>query len=110
MEHVLDGYVCVALVIYSLLCYSIHVMSSAAARKSDNKQTPPKSTVILLLATAADTTWRMFVPALGGALIGLWLDAQWHTEPWASIVGLAIGIAATVVLVRNQYKRVENDK
>lgn len=102
-----------ALVIYSLPCYSIQVMSSAAARKSDKKHEPSeesnKSTAVLLFATAADTTWRMFVPTLGGSLLGLWLDGVWGTEPLLAVAGLALGIAMTAVLVRQQYKEVEKN-
>jgi F0F1-type ATP synthase assembly protein I len=81
-------------------------MSSAAAKDSDDKPTPPeKSTVVLLFMIAADTTWRMFVPTLGGTLIGLWAESQWHIKPWGGIIGLMIGIAITAVLIRQQYKK-----
>jgi F0F1-type ATP synthase assembly protein I len=85
-------------------------MSSAAAKHSDHSDDKPapsdkksdKSAAILLFATAADTTWRMFVPTLGGTLIGLWLDGTYHTEPWYSIGGLIMGIIITALLVRQQ--------
>lgn len=87
-------------------------MSSAAAKNSDEKQkpsdgTPNKPTAFILLSTAADTTWRMFVPTLGGTLIGLWLDGQFGTEPWYGIGGLVLGIIITALLVRQQYKQVD---
>ncbi|USN96189.1 MAG: AtpZ/AtpI family protein [Candidatus Nomurabacteria bacterium] len=85
-------------------------MSAAAAKKSDDKPTPPeKSTVILLFATAADTTWRMFLPTLGGTGIGLWLDGQFKTEPWYGIGGLTIGIVVTAFLIRQQYVKAAKD-
>lgn len=81
-------------------------MSAAAAKNSDEKPKPPeKSAALILFATAADTTWRMFVPTLGGTLIGLWLDGQWKTEPLCSLAGLGIGIGITALLVRQQYKK-----
>ncbi len=81
-------------------------MSSAAAKNSDDKPKPPeKSAALILFAIAADTTWRMFVPTLGGTALGLWLDTQWHTTPWAGVSGLAIGILITAGLVRQLYKK-----
>ncbi len=81
-------------------------MSAAAAKKSDDKETPPqKSAVVLLFMIAADTTWRMFVPTLGGALLGLWIDSMADTEPWYAVGGLAVGIVVTTLLVRQQYKK-----
>jgi len=59
--------------------------------------------------TAADTTWRMFVPTLGGTAIGLWLDNQFNTDPWCGIGGLAVGIAVTAFLIRQQYKKVDTN-
>lgn len=85
-------------------------MSAAAAKNSDDKpkphdEEPSKSAALILFSIAADTTWRMFVPTLGGTIVGLWLDGFLKTEPWCGIVGLAIGIVITVLLVRQQYKK-----
>lgn len=87
-------------------------MSSAAGKHAPDKpkssdSTPDKSAAFILFATAASTTWRMFVPTLGGTLIGLWLDSQLRTTPWLGIGGLALGIAITAILIRQQYKQVE---
>lgn len=82
-------------------------MSAAKSKKSDDKPQPPadKSTVVLLFAIAADTTWRMFVPTLGGAGLGLWADSVYDTEPMYAVGGLALGIIITAFLVRQQYKK-----
>lgn len=90
-------------------------MSSAATKNSDDKQKPTeksqdKSAALILFATAADTTWRMFVPTLGGTLLGLWLDSINKTEPLYGISGLAIGIVITALLVRQQYKQTSEQK
>ena len=85
-------------------------MSSAAAKNSDDKPKPPeKSTALILFSIAADTTWRMFVPTLGGTFIGLWADKAWHINPWGGIGGLAIGIVITALLVRQQYKKANDN-
>lgn len=84
-------------------------MSSAASKDSDEQGKPPeqpeKSAAIILFTIAADTTWRMFVPTLGGTLLGLWIDSMNNTEPWFGIGGLAIGIVITAFLIRQQYKQ-----
>ncbi len=81
-------------------------MSSAAPKNSEDKPKPPeKSAALILFSIAADTTWRMFVPTLGGTLIGLWLDSQFKTEPWCGIGGLGIGIVVTAFLIRQQYRQ-----
>jgi len=86
-------------------------MSAASAKNSDKKDVPSgkttKSMAILLFATAADTTWRMFVPTLGGSLIGLWIDDIAGTEPIFAVGGLVVGVVITILLVRQQYKQVE---
>jgi hypothetical protein len=69
---------------------------------------PPNknSTVVLLLGTIADTTWRMFVPIIGGMLLGLWIDKSHGTLPWATIILTIIGIAWATELIRRQLTNV----
>lgn len=100
-------------------------MSDAADKTTDDKQQPPKklsetgssnqsptgskSTAFILFAIAADTTWRMFVPTLGGTVLGLWADKVWHTQPRYAITGLVVGILVTALLVRQLYKDSSKD-
>ncbi|HRJ06466.1 MAG TPA: AtpZ/AtpI family protein [Candidatus Saccharibacteria bacterium] len=81
---------------------------SAPKSPSSSTPRPPQtsSTVILLLSTIADTTWRMFVPTLGGTGLGLWLDSQTGTTPWLGLAGLGIGIIITTLLMRQQFRNV----
>lgn len=62
-----------------------------------------------MFATAVDTTWRMFVPTLGGALLGLWVDGKVGTEPIFAVGGLLVGVAVTALLVKQQYKKVDDN-
>lgn len=78
---------------------------SAAADKSDKSTPPAKSTVILLFMIAADTTWRMFVPIIGGTALGVWADNVFATKPWATIAGITVGIAIAAWLVHQQMNR-----
>lgn len=81
---------------------------STSQNDDDKKPMPPdRSTVILLLATIGDTTWRMFLPTIGMTLLGLFADKWLHTTPWIMIVSMAIGIALTALLVKDQLKRVK---
>ena len=61
--------------------------------------------LLVVFATIGDTTWRMFVPVLLGAGIGMWLDAQFATKN-AAIIGSILGLVVAGVLVWNQYKKV----
>lgn len=81
-------------------------MSAAEAKNSDNEKTPPaKSTVILLFMIAADTTWRMFVPIIGGTALGVWADNTVTDKPLATIIGIMIGIIIAALLIRQQLNR-----
>jgi len=80
---------------------------NTSPKNSDGNDMPPKSsTVILLLLTFADTTWRLFIPSVGFTLLGVLLDKQLGTTPWAMIAGVIIGVAAAIGLVRLQMKKV----
>lgn len=70
---------------------------------------PPKSTVILLLLDIANTTWRMFVPTLGGAALGWWVDSSWHVAPWGVVSGLIIGVVACAILIKQQFQDIKKN-
>lgn len=85
-------------------------MSTSSKQKTDDTPTPPdRSTVVLLLATAADTTWRMFIPIIGLTVLGLMIDKQLHTTPWLLIVGIMFGTALATALVHRQMKDIKQD-
>ena len=63
--------------------------------------------VVAVVQTIGDTTWRMFVPTVGFTLLGVWLDGLWNTKPWLMIAGIAVGVLASVLLVREQLRRVK---
>lgn len=82
---------------------------STSPRLSEKSQTPsrkPISAPMLLVLTGLDTTWRMFVPTLGGVLAGIGIDKWIGIAPIATIV---LGIAGTVlsaVLIIRQLKSI----
>lgn len=78
-----------------------------AHRQQEKEQAPPESsTVVLLLGTIGDTTWRMFVPTIGFALIGRYFDDQFTLAPWLMLLGAVIGAGVSAYLVRQQLRKV----
>ena len=62
----------------------------------------PLSAPMLLIATALDTTWRAFVPTLGGTFAGIGLDSWLHIAPFGVIGCLIIGTILSVFLIARQ--------
>lgn len=82
-------------------------MSTSPESPRDDKTTPPeRSAVVLLLGDIGDTTWRMFVPTIGLALGGVYLDDIWGTKPWLMLVGAALGAGIAGLLIKQQLQRV----
>ena len=74
----------------------------------EKKSTAPKSSdVLILFATVADTTWRLFIPTLGGVILGLWLDRSMQVRPIWTIIGVICGTMVSLVLVYLQLKGVK---
>lgn len=73
--------------------------ASVAARQ-------PLSAPVILFVTALDTTWRIFVPTLGGVFAGIGLDHAWNTVPIMTIICLVIGTVISIVLIARQLTNV----
>ena len=67
---------------------------------------PPLSPVILIFITALDTTWRAFVPTLGGVFLGIGLDHLLGIAPVGTIVCLIGGTALSILLIVKQLRDV----
>ena len=65
---------------------------------------------LLLLMTALDTTWRAFVPTIGGTFLGIGLDHLFHITPIATIVCLILGFTASTLLIARQIVSVRRHK
>ena len=61
---------------------------------------------MLLLATALDTTWRAFVPTIGGTFLGIGIDHWFNIAPVATIVCLIIGAVTSGLLIAKQIRDV----
>lgn len=85
-------------------------MPTDAQQPTSDDKLPSKRTALLVFGTIADTTWRMFVPSVGGALLGVWADNSFNTKPWFTVVGVTLGFAIVVGLVWLQYRTTEEKK
>ena len=56
--------------------------------------------------TALDTTWRAFVPTLGGVFLGIGIDHLLNVAPVATIICLALGVALSALLITKQLRNV----
>lgn len=77
-----------------------------APTKQPKQEVEPLSAPMLIFATALDTTWRAFVPTLGGVFLGIGLDHLWGIAPVATIVCLVLGTAASALLIAKQLRDV----
>ena len=67
----------------------------------------PLHAAVLLVVTALDATWRTLVPGIVGVIGGIVLDHQWHTTPLLTIIGLALGMAVSALLIYRLFKAVQ---
>jgi F0F1-type ATP synthase assembly protein I len=54
-----------------------------------------------------DTTWRIAVPVVLFAGIGIFVDIKVHSKPWATLAGTVIGFVAAALLLKKQLATVE---
>ena len=70
----------------------------------DKSSSKDRENARLLLISAADTTWRMFVPPLITVPAGIFGDIKFHTVPWLTVVAVGVGLALSVLLVSRQLR------
>jgi len=69
-----------------------------------------QSASMLLLATALDTTWRAFLPTIGGTFLGIGIDHQFNIAPVGTIVCMIVGAALSALLITLQIRGVRKSK
>ncbi|HEX6461947.1 MAG TPA: AtpZ/AtpI family protein [Candidatus Saccharimonadales bacterium] len=84
-------------------------MSTDAKPPTSGSHVPSKNTALLVFGTIADTTWRMFVPAVGGAILGVLADRAWGTKPWLTVAGITVGVIVAGLLVWLQLRQTNGD-
>ena len=88
-------------------------MTQSPRPKAQTTQQPHPTTTdaaILLLLTIADTTWRTFVPTIGGTFLGIWLDTLFNTVPLLTIIMIITGFATSGLLIVLQIRRVRRQR
>ncbi len=65
---------------------------------------------ILLLLTVLDTTWRAFVPTIGGTFLGVGLDGVFGVAPIMTIIMIIAGFATSALLIALQIRRVRSGR
>ena len=53
----------------------------------------------------ADTTWRMTLPVVLFAGLGIAGDKAWSLKPWLTLAGMAVGFVFAGLLVKRQLNR-----
>ncbi len=73
---------------------------------------PPTVTkaAILLFLTILDTTWRAFMPTIGGTILGIGLDHTFGTTPVITTVMIIVGFAVSILLVTLQIRSVRRSR
>lgn len=61
---------------------------------------------MLIFMTALDTTWRAFIPTLGGVFLGIGIDHLFNIAPIATIICLILGTALSILLIVKQLRDV----
>lgn len=82
-------------------------MAKSSTSDADTSSAPSYSSTVLILGTVADTTWRLFVPTIGGTIIGIIIDNIYGTKPWATIIGVSVGTALSIGLIYLQIRKVQ---
>jgi len=77
-------------------------LSESNTSKGSSQSRQPLSAPVLLIFTALDTTWRAFVPTIGGTFAGIGIDAWLHIAPWGVIACLILGTILSAVLITRQ--------
>lgn len=84
-------------------------MGSSPKKRDGKNSPPPRSTVLLMFGDLADTTWRMFVPSVGGMWLGALGDDRFGTRPWIFAAGTVIGISLSALLIKQQLQKVNQN-
>ena len=64
------------------------------------------SASMLIFVTALDTTWRAFIPTLGGVFLGIGIDHLFTMAPVGTITCLILGVVTSALLIAKQLRDV----
>lgn len=80
-------------------------------KAADSTTTPPApkgslsaASMILMIA---DTTARLFIPTIGGTVLGIWADHRFDTKPWLTVAGVTGGAVLAYLFVFMQLRSIK---
>mgnify|MGYP006956301000 CR=1 FL=1 len=82
-------------------------MTESPRPSSEQSRTTKKqstSAPMLIFMTALDTTWRAFIPTIGGVFLGIGLDHLFNIAPVATFICLIGGTGLSVFLIAKQLR------
>lgn len=79
---------------------------SRTTKDKSSSELSPLSAPMLIFMTALDTTWRAFVPTLGGVFLGIGIDHLFSIAPVGTIICLIAGVALSALLIAKQLRDV----
>ena len=82
-------------------------MKKAAHPTSPATAPEPVFTVLSVGVQMLDTTWRVVVPVLALAVLGILFDRHFGTKPWMTIAASIVGFAIAALLVKRQLDAVK---
>ncbi len=71
---------------------------------NNSHDTTPAPKKLNVVREIADTTWRMTIPVVIFAFIGIFIDVKLDSKPWVTLLGVAVGFYFAYVLIRKQIK------
>jgi hypothetical protein len=92
------------------MCGDMNRSPANVSQTTHHSPTSISSAAILLLVTILDTTWRAFVPTIGGTILGINLDHVFNTAPVITIVMIIVGFITSALLVTLQIRRVRRQR
>ncbi|HYH74736.1 MAG TPA: AtpZ/AtpI family protein [Candidatus Saccharimonadales bacterium] len=83
-------------------------MTKKAADSTTNPPTGDKPfTIATLGLDLLDTTWRIIVPVIIFALLGIFADIQLDTKPWMTMLGVVIGFVFAGLLIKKLLNTIQ---
>jgi F0F1-type ATP synthase assembly protein I len=83
-------------------------MKKAAAHTTTNNADDDAFGITTIALDFLDTTWRIAVPVVLFAGIGIFVDIKVHTKPWLTLLGVIIGFVFAGLLLKQQLSAVSN--
>jgi F0F1-type ATP synthase assembly protein I len=80
-------------------------------QKTGLKQSPPAADYegLHIGREFLNVTWRMAMPVVLFAGLGLWADKIWGSKPWMTLLGTLVGFLFAAILVKRQIGPLPQD-